>query len=108
VGAYLRTIWHRAWALGGAITLKLGVPAVLVRQVPKTYFVSCGDDPAFGGGRLAGERLPHGTPIHLIDDLVRLCINQSPELISQPGGCLETVVQRRCSGRSALWSPDQD
>jgi adenine/guanine phosphoribosyltransferase-like PRPP-binding protein len=59
-----------AWALVGAIALKLGVPAVLVRRVPKTYFVSYGDDPAIGDGRLAGERLPHGTPVHLIDDLV--------------------------------------
>jgi len=46
------------------------VPAVLVRRVPKTYFVSYGDDPAVGDGRLAGERLPPGTPIHLVDDLV--------------------------------------
>lgn len=46
------------------------MPAVLVRRVPKAYFVSYGDDPAIGGGRLAGERLPPGTPVHLIDDLV--------------------------------------
>lgn len=59
-----------AWALGGAVALRLGVPAVLVRRVPKTYFVSYGDDPAVGDGRLVGERLPHGTPVHLIDDLV--------------------------------------
>lgn len=59
-----------AWALTGAIALKLEVPAVLVRRTPKTYFVSYGDDPAIGDGRLAGERLPPGTPIHLIDDLV--------------------------------------
>jgi adenine/guanine phosphoribosyltransferase-like PRPP-binding protein len=59
-----------AWALGGAIALKLGVPAVLVRRAPKTYFVSYGDDPTVGDGRLVGERLPYGTPIHLIDDLV--------------------------------------
>ena len=59
-----------AWALGGAIALKLGVPAVLVRRTPKTYFVSYGDDPAIGDGRLVGERLPNGTPVHLIDDLV--------------------------------------
>lgn len=59
-----------AWALTGAIALKLGTPAVLVRRVPKTYFVSYGDDPAIGDGRLAGERLPAGTPLHLIDDLV--------------------------------------
>jgi adenine/guanine phosphoribosyltransferase-like PRPP-binding protein len=58
------------WALAGALALTLGVPAVLVRRVPKTYFVSYGDDPATGGGRLAGERLPPGTPVHLIDDLV--------------------------------------
>lgn len=59
-----------AWALVGAVALKLGVPAVLVRRAPKTYFVSYGDDPATGDGRLAGERLPPGTPCHLIDDLV--------------------------------------
>ena len=59
-----------AWALVGAIALHLGVPAVLVRRVPKTYFVSYGDDPSMGDGRLAGERLPPGTPVHLVDDLV--------------------------------------
>ena len=59
-----------AWALVGALALKLEVPAVLVRRTPKTYFVSYGDDPAIGDGRLAGERLPPGTPTHLIDDLV--------------------------------------
>jgi adenine/guanine phosphoribosyltransferase-like PRPP-binding protein len=50
------------WALAGALALSLGVPAVLVRRVRKTYFVSYGDDPAIGEGRLAGERLPPGTP----------------------------------------------
>jgi adenine/guanine phosphoribosyltransferase-like PRPP-binding protein len=50
--------------------LRLGVPAVLVRRVPKAYFVSYGDDPSIGDGRLAGERLPPGTPVHLVDDLV--------------------------------------
>lgn len=59
-----------AWALVGAIALKLGIPAVLVRRAPKTYFVSYGDDPAVGDGRLAGERLPPATPVHLVDDLV--------------------------------------
>lgn len=59
-----------AWALTGAIAFRLGVPAVLVRRAPKTYFLSYGDDPHIGDGRLAGERLPPGTPIHLIDDLV--------------------------------------
>ncbi|MGH3165928.1 MAG: hypothetical protein ACRDN0_08540, partial [Trebonia sp.] len=59
-----------AWALTGAVALNLGVPAILVRRVPKTYFISYGDDPAIGDGRLAGERLPPGTPVHLIDDLV--------------------------------------
>jgi hypothetical protein len=43
-----------AWALGGATALKLGVPAVLVRRAPKTYFVAYGDDPAIGDGRLVG------------------------------------------------------
>jgi adenine/guanine phosphoribosyltransferase-like PRPP-binding protein len=59
-----------AWALTGAVALRLGASAVLVRRVPKTYFVSYWDDPATGDGRLAGERLPQGTPVHLIDDLV--------------------------------------
>jgi hypothetical protein len=34
------------WALAGALAFSLGVPAVLVRRNPKTYFVSYGDDPA--------------------------------------------------------------
>jgi hypothetical protein len=58
-----------AWALVGAIALHLGVPAVLVRRVPRTYFVSYGDDPSIGDGRLAGERLPPGTPVHLVVEL---------------------------------------
>jgi adenine/guanine phosphoribosyltransferase-like PRPP-binding protein len=59
-----------AWALVGALAFTLRVPAVLVRRIPKTYFVSYGDNPNIGDGRLAGERLPPGTAIHLIDDLV--------------------------------------
>src|SRR5437588_12024918 len=53
-----------AWALVGAAPLKLGVPALLVRRSPKTYFVSYGGDPATGGGtRRSGAsrmRLPVG------------------------------------------------
>ena len=59
-----------AWALVGALALRLHIPALLVRRTPKTYFVSYGDDPAAAHGRLAGERLPPGTPVHLIDDLI--------------------------------------
>jgi adenine/guanine phosphoribosyltransferase-like PRPP-binding protein len=59
-----------AWALTGALALMLGVPAVLVRRTPKTYFVSYGGDPTVGDGRLVGEQLVAGTPIHLVDDLV--------------------------------------
>ncbi len=54
----------------GAVALNLGVLPVPVRHVPKKYFVPYGDDPAIGDGRLVRERLPPGTPIHLIDDLV--------------------------------------
>jgi len=59
-----------SWALVGAVALRLQVPALLVRRAPKTYFVSYGDDPQAAGGRLAGERLPQATPVHLLDDLV--------------------------------------
>ncbi|HLI13369.1 MAG TPA: hypothetical protein VKY65_17385 [Alphaproteobacteria bacterium] len=59
-----------AWALVGAVALRLKVPAILVRRNSKTYFVSYGDDPTIGDGRLVGERQPPGTPIHMIDDLV--------------------------------------
>lgn len=59
-----------AWALTGAIALRLAAPAVLVRRTPKTYFASYGSDPAAGGGLLAGEKLPPGTGVHLIDDLI--------------------------------------
>jgi adenine/guanine phosphoribosyltransferase-like PRPP-binding protein len=59
-----------SWALVGALACRLKVPAVLVRRTPKRYFVSYGDDPTVGDGRLVGERLEPGTPIHLVDDLV--------------------------------------
>jgi adenine/guanine phosphoribosyltransferase-like PRPP-binding protein len=59
-----------SWALVGAMAFRLGIPAVLIRRTPKSYFVSYGDDPSVGDGRLAGERLAPGTPIHLVDDLV--------------------------------------
>jgi len=59
-----------AWALAGALALRLGIQAILVRRTPKTYFVSYGDDPSVGDGRLVGERLAPGTRIHLVDDLV--------------------------------------
>jgi adenine/guanine phosphoribosyltransferase-like PRPP-binding protein len=51
-----------SWALVGALALRLGIPAVLVRRTPKTYFVSYGDDPTVGDGRLVGERLRVGNP----------------------------------------------
>lgn len=59
-----------SWALVGALALRLEVPVVLVRRTPKRYFVSYGDDPSVGDGRLVGERLAAGTAIHLVDDLV--------------------------------------
>lgn len=59
-----------SWALAGALALRLRVPTVLVRRTPKTYFVSYGDDPTAADGRLVGERLPSGTQVHLVDDLV--------------------------------------
>lgn len=59
-----------SWALVGALALRLQAPALLVRRMPKTYFVSYGDDPGAANGRLAGERLAPETPVHLIDDLI--------------------------------------
>jgi orotate phosphoribosyltransferase len=44
---------------------------IVMRCVADEFeIVSYGDNPAIGDGRLVGERLPRGTPIHLIDDLV--------------------------------------
>jgi adenine/guanine phosphoribosyltransferase-like PRPP-binding protein len=59
-----------SWALVGAMALRLHAPVVLVRRTPKNYFVSYGHDPTLGDGRLAGEQLAPGTPIHLVDDLI--------------------------------------
>ena len=70
VGHALAGADEGSWALAGALALRLGIPAVLVRRTPKTYFVSYGDDPTVGDGRLVGERLAPGTPIHLVDELV--------------------------------------
>src|SRR3984957_11909179 len=57
-GAAVAARAEGGWALAGALALSLGVPAVLVRRVPKTYFVSYGDDPAIGEGRLPGRGPP--------------------------------------------------
>ena len=70
VGHALAGADEGSWALVGALALRLGIPVLLVRRTPKTYFVSYGDDPTVGDGRLVGERLAPGTPIHLVDDLV--------------------------------------
>ena len=53
-----------------AVVAFLGLPAVFVREVPKEYLLSDGGDPATNHPRLAGERLPPGSTVHLIDDLV--------------------------------------
>ena len=92
-----------AWALVGAIALKLGAPAVLVRRAPKTYFVSYGDDPAIGDGRLAGERLLHGTPIHLIDDLVF-----SGQTLRSARGALKLVGLDGKTASAILWTRRAD
>jgi adenine/guanine phosphoribosyltransferase-like PRPP-binding protein len=88
-----------AWALAGALALRLAVPAVLIRRVPKTYFVSYGDDPSVGDGRLVGERLPAGTPVHLIDDLI-----YSGRTLRSALDALELVGLTATSASAILWT----
>ena len=51
--------------LAAVVAYQLGLPAVFVRDAPKTHLLSYGGDP-----RLAGERLAPGSTVHVIDDLV--------------------------------------
>ena len=88
-----------SWALVGALALRLGVPTVLVRRTPKRYFVSYGDDPTVGDGRLAGERLAPGTPIHLVDDLV-----YSGETLCAAVDALRRVDLACTSASAILWT----
>jgi adenine/guanine phosphoribosyltransferase-like PRPP-binding protein len=88
-----------AWALAGALALRLAVPALLIRRVPKTYFVSYGDDPSMGDGRLVGERLPAGTRVHLIDDLI-----YSGHTLRSALDALEIVGLTASSASAILWT----
>jgi adenine/guanine phosphoribosyltransferase-like PRPP-binding protein len=88
-----------SWALIGALASKVGVPAVLIRRNPKKYFVSYGDDPTVGDGRLVGERLPRGTRIHLVDDLV-----YSGETLRNAVDALQRVDLTCTSASAILWT----
>lgn len=56
--------------LTATLAVLLGMPAVFVRSVPKTHFLSYGGDPEFNHPLLAGERLPAGSDVVVIDDLL--------------------------------------
>jgi adenine/guanine phosphoribosyltransferase-like PRPP-binding protein len=56
--------------LTGALALHVGLPAVFVRSTAKTHFLSYGSDPEHNHPRLSGERLPAGTNVVVIDDLL--------------------------------------
>ena len=56
--------------LAALVAYKLNLPAVFVRSDSKDYFLSYGGDPKGNDPRLSGERLPEGTPVHVIDDFV--------------------------------------
>ena len=56
--------------LAAVVAYELGLPAVFIREIPKEHLLSYGGDPATNNPRLAGERLPPGSTVHLIDDLV--------------------------------------
>ena len=88
-----------SWALAGAVALRLHVPAVLVRRTPKTYFVSYGDDPTAADGRLVGERLPHGSPVRLLDDLV-----YSGQTLRSAKQVLRSVGLTSMTASAILWT----
>lgn len=56
--------------LTALVAFRLGLPAVFMRSQPKEHLLSYGGDDATNHPQLSGERLPNGTPIHVIDDLV--------------------------------------
>jgi adenine/guanine phosphoribosyltransferase-like PRPP-binding protein len=56
--------------LAAVVAYRLELPSVFIREVPKEYFLTYGGDPATNHPRLAGERMPPGSSVHVIDDLV--------------------------------------
>jgi adenine/guanine phosphoribosyltransferase-like PRPP-binding protein len=56
--------------LAAVVAYELGLPSVFVRDLPKQHLLSYGGDPATNDPRLFGERLPPGSTVHVIDDLV--------------------------------------
>lgn len=56
--------------LVGALAVRLGVPSVYIRSVPKERHLSYGSEPSENLPGLFGERLESGTEVCLIDDAV--------------------------------------
>jgi adenine/guanine phosphoribosyltransferase-like PRPP-binding protein len=88
-----------SWALAGAVALRLRVPVLLIRRTPKTYFVSYGTDPTAADGRLAGERLPPATQVHLLDYLV-----YSGDTLRSAVEVLRSVGLGATSASAILWT----
>jgi adenine phosphoribosyltransferase len=56
--------------LAAVVAYRLELPSLFVRETPKEHFLSYGGDPSTNHPRLSGERLPPGSRVHVIDDLV--------------------------------------
>jgi hypothetical protein len=95
--------------LTALVAFRLGLPAVFVRSLPKQHLFSYGGDDATNHPRLAGDRLPIGTTIHVIDDFVHsaatltsaveslrdvgLVVNSASSLLASPPEALADAVR---------------
>src|SRR5439155_13004363 len=80
--------------LAALVAYKLNLPAVFVRSESKEYFLSYGGDPDANDRRLSGERLPKGTPVHVIDDFVHsgATLAKAVDTLRNVGLTVETVA----------------
>jgi adenine/guanine phosphoribosyltransferase-like PRPP-binding protein len=85
------------------------LPAVFVRDTPKDYLLSYGADPTANDPRISGERLPHATDVHVIDDFVHsgatlgaavqtlrrvgLTVETASALLGSPPDTLATAIE---------------
>jgi adenine/guanine phosphoribosyltransferase-like PRPP-binding protein len=80
--------------LAALIGYQLELPVVFVRREPKDHFLSYGGEPARDNPRLSGERLEHGTRVHLLDDFVHSAatLGSAVEALRKEGLIVQTAA----------------
>jgi adenine/guanine phosphoribosyltransferase-like PRPP-binding protein len=90
--------------LTALVAYKLSRPVIFVRSHSKDYFLSYGGDPATNDAHLAGERLPAGTPVHIIDDFVHsgTTLAAAVETLRDLGFIVQTASSLLCSPAESI------